>query len=287
MTQPILIAGATGTNGRELVGRLAARSIPIRLLVRDPAKAEALRGPTVELVRGDLADRGSLDRAMDGVRTAYVVTGIMPNTVELFGNFFQAAGRAGVSHVVKFSGLGADVNSPSTVIRQHGEADQLLIGSGLNYTILRPNSFHQNMLWMASSIRADGRFYMPMGEARQSTIDVRDIADVTVKVLTEAGHAGRIYDLTGPESLSFHEVADRLSAVVGRTVTYVPISVDAAEQAMRANGMPEWNARTLAEIQSLFASGAYADVDPTTAELLGRPATRFAQFAADHAEQFR
>jgi uncharacterized protein YbjT (DUF2867 family) len=286
MTPKILIAGATGTNGSALLKELAADAIPVRALVRDTARAANLKGPLVELVQGDLRSPATLDAALADIDTAYIVVAIEPDTVELFDNFYAAAKRAGVRRVVKFSGLGADVASPSTVIRQHGISDERLIGSGLAYTILRPNSFHQNMLWMAGSIAATGKFYMPLGDARQSLIDVRDIAAITAKVLTKTGHDGKIYELTGAESLSFDDVARAISGATGKPVDYVPVSVEAAEQAMRANGMPEWHARALAEIQALFATGAFAAPMDTAGRLLERAPRSFQDFAQDHAAQF-
>jgi uncharacterized protein YbjT (DUF2867 family) len=287
MTSRTLIVGATGTNGREVVTRLVAQNAPVRVLARDTAAARTSLGAQVEVVAGDLVNRESLARALDGVDRAYIVTAIHPNTVDLFANFFDAAAHAGLKRIVKFSGLGSDVSSPSTVIRQHGLSDDLLVKSGLDYTILRPNSFHQNMLWQAAAIQSGSVFYLPLGDARQSTIDVRDIADISVRVLMEPGHSRKAYDLTGPESLSFHDVARQLSAVVGRAVRYVPITAEAAESAMLNTGMPEWSARVLAEIQALFATGSYDGVDPTAQTILGRPLRTFASFAADHISAFK
>ena len=281
MTQTILIAGATGTNGRELIAQLAEHDVAIRALVRDLEKAAGLAGPKVQLVQGDLADPASLDAAMAGVDIAYVVTAVVPEAPQLFSNFYAAAKKAGVGRVVKFSGLGAAPDSGSELIRQHAAADQELRDSGLSYTIIRPNSFHQNMFWQAEGIKLSGQFYLPLAEARQSTIDVRDIAAATVKVMLQPGHENKDYDLTGPESLSFAEVAATLSEVLGKPVSYVAIPVEAAEQAMKDMGMPEWNAHALAEIQGVFATGKYADTTDDLEQILGHPGRTFRQFAED------
>lgn len=287
MTAPnILIAGATGTNGRALLGQMSERGVPVRALVRDPARAAALAGPHVELVQGDLADRASLGNAFEGIEKAFVVTAIHPDTVTWFANFFEAAGAAGVAHVVKFSGYGASEQSPSLVIRQHGESDRLLRESGLTHTILRPNSFFQNLLWQAEVIKATGQFFLPAGDARQSLVDVRDLAEAAARILLDGGHENVAYDLTGPESLSFHDVAATLSDVLKREITYVPVSNEAARASMVENGMPEWDADVLAEIQGLFASGSYGDVEDDLATLLGRSPRTFEAFARDHATAF-
>jgi uncharacterized protein YbjT (DUF2867 family) len=187
----ILVVGATGTNGREVVRRLVAAGQRVRAMVRTPAKAGDLRGEGVELVQGDLDNPGSLDAALAGVERAFFVAAVEQRHVGWFGNFLAAAQRAGSPHVVKFSGLGARIDSPAEITRQHGETDQALIDSGLPYTVLRPNSFYQNMLWSAATIKDHGAFYVPMKSARQSLVDVRDIAAVALQALTHAGHEGK------------------------------------------------------------------------------------------------
>lgn len=282
----ILVVGATGTNGREVVKQLSARGVPVRAMVRGAEKSPDLRLPNVELVRGDLGDPPSLDAALRGVRKAFIVTAVDRRCVEWFRNFFEAAKRAGGPHVVKFSGLGAgDADTP--VMNQHGETDEMLQRSGMSWTILRPNSFHQNLLWSAGSIRGQGAFYLPLGDARQSLVDVRDIALVAAEVLTGAGHEGQIYELTGPESLSYHDVAATLSRVLGKPVRYVPVSPEAAKEAMLKAGMAEWNAAAVTDLYRVFATGAYARTTDTVARLLGRPPRSFEQFARDHADAFR
>lgn len=288
MTKPtILVAGATGTNGRELIRELQNRDVQIRALVTDRERAKAVIGDNVELVHGNLADKESLKAAFEGVDKAYIVTAILPNTVDLFGNYFEAAIDADVAHLVKFSGLGSSPNSASEVIRQHAASDEVLIESGLTYTILRPNSFHQNMLWQAEAIAAGDTFYLPLGDGRQSTIDVRDIAEITAKILTSASHENKVYELTGPESLDFHEVATIIGDVRGKPVTYVPVTVAAAEAAMKEQGMPEWSAKVLAEIQGVFSTGAYAAVLPDAERLLGRKPRTFREFVEDNVKLFR
>ncbi|MDJ0709551.1 MAG: SDR family oxidoreductase [Woeseiaceae bacterium] len=287
MTAPrILVAGATGTNGRALLDALSNTDVIVRAFVRSTDAARESLAPEIEVAEGDLADPISLAAAFEGVDKAYVVTAVLPNSVALFRNFFDAAKDAGVRQVVKFSGLGASNDSPSEIIRHHGESDDLLRDSGLTYTIIRPNSFHQNMLWQAEAIAKTDTFYLPMGDAAQSTIDVRDIAEITAKILTSDGHENKAYDLTGPESLTFHDVARGIGDQRGKPVTYVPVIQAAAEAAMKEQGMPEWSAHALAEIQALFGTGAYADVLPDAERLLGRKPRSFTEFVRDHLEVF-
>lgn len=281
----ILVAGGTGTNGQALLKRLSQQGIKCRALVRDLEKASAI-SEYAELVQGDLAEVTTLLPAFEGVNKAYVVTGIHRDTPQWFENFFTVAKQAGVSRLVKLSGLGASVDSPSEIIRQHAHSDNQLMESGLSYTILRPNSFFQNMLWQADSIKHQSQFFLPVGEAKQSLVDIRDIADATVKILTEPGHDHKIYDLTGPESLSFHDVAAILTQVLNKKISYVPISGEDAKAAMLQAGMPEWDAHVLTEIQLLFATGRYATPEPDLETLLGHRPRIFERFVQDFREQF-
>jgi uncharacterized protein YbjT (DUF2867 family) len=162
----------------------------------------------------------------------------------------------------------------------------VLAASGLPYTILQPNSFHQNLLWSAATIKDQGAFYLPVGEARQSLVDVRDIAAVAVAVLTGSGHEGQTYEITGPESLSYHDVAAKLSAALGKPVNYVPVPPEAALDSMLKSGMPEWNARAVTDLYGAFATGAYARTTDTAGRLTGKPPIPFEQFARDFAAAF-
>jgi uncharacterized protein YbjT (DUF2867 family) len=171
-------------------------------------------------------------------------------------------------------------------MRQHGETDQALADSGLDFTILRPNSFYQNMLWSAGSIKSQGTFYLPMRDARQSLVDVRDIAAVAVKVLTVAGHDGQTYEITGPESLSYSEVAAKLSAVLGKPVTYIDVPPEAAFESMRKSGMPEWNARAVTDLYATFVAGVAARTTDTVERITGSKPISFDQFARDHVTAF-
>jgi uncharacterized protein YbjT (DUF2867 family) len=188
--------------------------------------------------------------------------------------------------VVKFSALGAG-GADSAILRQHGETDQLLADSGLPFTILRPNSFHQNLLWSAGTIRDHGAFYLPMRDGRLSLVDVRDIAAVAAVVLTAEGHRGKTYEITGPKSLSYHDVAAILSRVLAKSVRYVDVPPAAARDSMLKAGMPAWNADALIELYGVFATGEYGSTTDVVQMLTGRPPISFEQFARDTADRFR
>lgn len=283
---PILIAGATGTNGRMLTARLASAGYAVRALVRDVQSAQALAQPNVQLFKGDLNEPATVEPAFENVNRAFIATAMVPNTVELFQNFFDAAKKTTGAHIVKFSALGAGEGAQSVIQQQHTESDNALIESGLPYTILRPNSFYQNMLWSAESIRETGQFYLPFGEAKQSLVDVRDLTEVAVQAFTNAEHQGKIYELTGPDGLSYYEVAQQLGSVIGKEVTYVPVPNEAALQGMVESGMPEWTAKAIAELYAAFATGEYADTNNTIQKITAQRATPFLDWAKDHKSVF-
>jgi uncharacterized protein YbjT (DUF2867 family) len=283
----ILVVGATGTNGREVIARLVKSGAKVRALVRDPAKVPDLRAGGVELVAGDLDDSASLESALAGIERAFFVAAVDERFAGWFARFLDAARSAGIAQIVKFSGLGADPASPSAIMRQHGETDRLLVESGVGYTILRPNSFHQNMLWSAGSIRKSGTFHLPMKDARQSLVDVRDNAAVATLALTQPGHEGKIYELTGPQSLGYHDVAATLSSVLGKAVSYVDVPLEAAKQSMLKSGMPEWNASAVTELYETFVTGIATRTTDSIERITGTKPISFDQFARDHAGAFR
>ncbi|HWE39949.1 MAG TPA: SDR family oxidoreductase [Isosphaeraceae bacterium] len=282
----ILVIGATGTNGREVVDRLVATGRKVRALVRAAAGAGGPGQRGVEVVPGDLGDPRSLAKALEGVERAFYLGPVDPRAEEWFANVLDATRQAGTKHLVKFSGMGAGVEASSEIMRMHGRTDEALVASGLPFTILRPNSFYQNMLWSAATIRDRGAFYQPIGDARQSFVDVRDIADVAVAALTGPGLEGETIEITGPEALSFHDVAAKLSAALGRAITYVPVSLDDAYNGMIQAGMPEWNARELRELYGAFAAGGFDRTNDAVEQIAGHPPIAFDRIAREYADAF-
>src|SRR3954463_15036344 len=220
----ILITGATGTVGREVIGELQRMGAGrVRALVRDPARASFIREAGFETVEGDFDKPETLDAALEGVERALLLTPPSPHTVAQQGAFIEAARRASVRRVVKLSALGADATAPEGFGKWHGQAEELLKSSGLGWTILRPNFFMQNLLGQAQTIATQGAIYQPGGDARASLIDARDIATVAARTLTDEGHEGKTYTLTGPVAVSYADAAARLSDATGKSISYVAI----------------------------------------------------------------
>jgi uncharacterized protein YbjT (DUF2867 family) len=284
----ILVTGATGLNGRELLHRLSARGVPVRALVRSPARAEGLAAlPRVEIVEGDMARPDALAEALRGVDRAMLISSSEPAMLDIQSSFIEAARKAGVKHVVKLSGIMPGLDSPFRFARMHGEIERRLEASGMAFTHLRPGEFMATYFRQVPSIVAKGALFLPMADAKIASIDVGDIAEVAATVLTGSGHEGKIYPLTGPEALTMAEVAAKLSAATGKQIRYVDVAPEDARRAQLAAGVPPFMADALAELFAERRKGAESTVSPLVPTLLGRAATSFDDFARRHAAIFR
>lgn len=281
----ILITGGTGTVGRELVKRLARPEAPIRVMVRDRSKAGSVAYPGVEIVEGDFDRIDSLDAALSGADKAFLLAGAGERQLHLETNFIRAAGRSKVQHIVKLSALGAALDSPARLLRAHAESERHIEETGIPYTHLRPNQFMQNFLSYRESIVHRGEFYAPMGGGRASIVDVRDVAAVAVEVLNAHAHQGKIYDITGPESLTYVEMAERLTFELGKPVAYVDVPPEAAGAGMRQAGMAPWMVDALLELYALWRLDDAAKVTDTVKHEGKKDPIAFAEFAHDYAPQ--
>lgn len=279
----ILVIGATGTVGREVVRQLLEAKEDVRVLSRDRARAAKL-GEGVEVVEGDLGKPETLGAAFAGVDRAFVLsTG--PGVAELEGNAYAAAKKAGVRHIVNISAQGA--GQPELAIgRWHHDSEERLEASGVAWTILRPGQFASNALSWAGSIKAQGAVFAPTGDGKTAPIDPRDIAAVAVKALTTPGHEGKIYELTGPELLTTAEMAQRIGAVIGKEVRHVDVPEAAAREGMLRAGMPEVLASAVLELMALIRAGRGAALSPVVEQVLGRKPRTFDEWARDHAAAF-
>ncbi len=288
MPGKILVTGATGNVGGGVVASLTAMGADVRALVHDESKAQGLRDTGVEVVIGDLAKPETLDPAFSGVDKVFLVTPVGPAQVSLARNAIAAAKRAGSPHIVRLS-AGAVREMPGALPRvsaQHAEIDAELKASGLPYTILRPHGFMQNTLMAAQTVASEGVVYMAVKDAKMGIIDFRDIADVAAKVLTEAGHEGKTYGLTGPASISYHDVAAGLSKALGKDVKYVDVPLEAAREAMVGMGLPERMADAMTEYNKAFSEGFADFTTNDVKEITGHPARSYETFAHDFAQAF-
>jgi len=285
-TEQILVTGATGSTGSATLSALAARGVPFRAMVRRASDGERLSAPAASLAVADFDDDAAVAAAVRGVSRAYLVTPSSEQAEDQQVRFVEQAARAGVRHVVLLSQLGAAEDSPVRFLRYHAVVERRIGELGLGATFLRPNLYFQGLLAFGRMIAAESRFVAPVGDARVSAVDVRDIGEVAAAALTEDGHEGRTWTLTGPAALTHEEMADALSTAVGRPVAFVDTPPEAFAAAL-AGVLPPWQVDGLLEDYAHYRRGEAADVTDVVPRVTGHPARSFADFAVDHSAAFR
>lgn len=283
----IAVTGSTGTIGSELVRLLSQAGVATRAIARSVAQARAL--PHVTTLAADLRDPQTLDAALLGTERLFLLTGNDPGFAQVQIGVVGAAARAGVRHLVKLSALGASDHSKSGIARAHWEVEQAIQRSAIPWTMLRPHAFMQNWLGeVAEAVRAERVIYSPIGAGRVPFIDTRDIAAVAAKVLLDPrDHIGKKYVLTGGTAVGYADVAEVLSRLMGRTVTYRAITMEEARARLAGKGVPaELIDATLAIAAYQRDGGPTAVVSPTVERLLGRPPLTLEEFVRDHLASF-
>jgi len=280
----ILITGASGNVGGEVLKQAAANKLSLRAAYTSVGKAKAAPAG-VETVLMDFAKPETIRAALKGIDNVFLVGPPAPNLAELESAFVGEAKKSGVKHLVYLSALGG---RKSIFPGMHRDSEEKIEASGLTYTFLRPNGFMQNfVIYNSGTIRAQNAFYATQGDGKVSHIDVRDIAAVAVKVLSTNGHEGKSYSLTGPKALSNAQVAEKLSRAVGRTIRYVDLPEDEFTQALQSAGVPDWSVNALLDLLRFYREGGASQVDPAVEQLTGRKATSFDQFARDYSSAFQ
>lgn len=278
----ILVTGATGTVGREVVGRLPAE-LRVRVMARDPGKVTGVAS-TVETVAGDYEDPRSLAGVLQGVRTALLVTTRVAGDDD--ARFVHAARMAGVQRVVKLSAAAVlDDRADDLITRWQRANEELLRGSGMEWTLLRPRAFMSNSLSWAASVRSEGVVRALHGESANACVDPADVAEAAVRALTEEGHAGRAYTLTGPEALTAVEQTRQLGRLLGVALRFEELGPDRARAAL-AGRYPVAVVDALLDSAQRLRAGAKAQVEDTVSRLTGRPAGTFRDWAEAHLAAF-
>ncbi|NOY87472.1 MAG: SDR family oxidoreductase [Deltaproteobacteria bacterium] len=287
MSDSILVTGATGTLGNQVVEQLSQRGYKVRAAVHSPERATSLNGRANEIVSLDFSRPETFERALDGIDKVFFLSPPTEDMVETGTRFAESAKEAGVRRIVRQSGMGADADPGITLGHWHRGVERAIEDTGMEWTHLRPNSFMQNFVaFMSQTIKEQGTFYLPWGDGNISLVDVRDIATVAVESLTGDGHEGQSYEITGPEALSGEDCSRIFSEVLNRTVQYVDVPEDAARQSMQGMGIPDWYVDVIMELYAINKAGYTAEVKDTVARVTGKDPRHFEQFVQDYVEVF-
>jgi uncharacterized protein YbjT (DUF2867 family) len=282
----ILVTGATGSIGSQVVAELTERGAQVRAFVRDPDRAAALLGDEVELAVGDFADGDSVRRAMAGVDRVFLACSNPPAQVDYEIGAIEAAKAAGVQRLVKLSASAAAVDSPLLFPRWHGLIERHLERSGLPAVRICPGFLMSTLLMSADAVRATGRLFAPAGRARIAMVHPRDVAAAAAVTLTEDGHDGARYVLNGPRAITYEEVAAHLADATGRPIEFVNVTDEDAEQAMLEGGVPPAVAEFLVRLFRALRQGLDEKTSGTVRALTGTEPRGFAEFAREHAAAF-
>lgn len=282
----ILVTGATGNAGSEVVHALRRRGARVRAFVRDPERARARLGDDVELAVGDFADAASVRDALDGVEQVVLSCADDPRRVEWETAAVDAAAEAAVRRVVKLSTTTAKPGAPVAFWGWHGRVEEYLRSSPIPAVILRSSFYMSNLFADAESIALHGRVLAPAGGARIAMIDPCDVGEVAASVLTGTGHDGKTYEITGPAAITYEQAAGALTAATGRAVEFVDVPPEVARRGMIEAGVPEFVADQVSTLFEMLRRGVAAEVTSGVESLTGRPPRSFAEFAREHAAVF-
>jgi uncharacterized protein YbjT (DUF2867 family) len=282
----ILVTGATGNAGAQVVRALVQDGQEVRAFVRDASKGYALFGDAVELAVGDFADPQSVRAALAGAQVLFLSCADDPRRVEWETAAIDSAAAAGVRRIVKLSSIAAEPGSPVAFWDWHGRVERHLRRSAVSSTVLRSSVYMTNVLAGAEQVALEGRLYAPAGDARVAMIDPRDVGAAGAAALTSAGHDDCSYVLTGPQTITYAQIAAELSAVTGRAVEFIDVPDEHALQGMVQGGMPHAIAQQVVNVFAMLRQGMAERVRDGVESLTGRPPRDFASFARDHAFVF-
>jgi uncharacterized protein YbjT (DUF2867 family) len=283
----ILVCGAGGNVGRELVRELSHSGVPFRAGFHSAERAEAARRSGIEAVGMEYSDPGSVRASLDGVEAVFLASPARPELPDREGVVVEEARKAGIRRLVKLSVWRASEES-FEFARWNRAAEKQIESGPFAWTHLRPNSFHQNFILLhADAIRGEGAIRLPVGRGKVSGIDTRDVGAVAARVLAEPGHEGHAYDLSGPDSMGYAQAAGILSVVLGRPVRCVDVSEEEYRGRMLGTGVPGWLVDALIAWFRYVREGNAADVLGSVRAILGRAPIPFEGFARDHADAFR
>jgi uncharacterized protein YbjT (DUF2867 family) len=275
----ILVTGATGNTCSILIPALINAGQEVRAFVRNEEKAQSLKDAGAEIYIGDLDQGDTIDAALEGIEKIYFCTWNGPTASAQGKNIVDAIKRSGTNpFIVRHSAFGTD---GSRIIQQINEVDKAIQGSGIPWTSIKPTFFMQNMMMVSQSIQNGGNFYWDWADGRAGMVDIRDVADSALGALSGKAEQGKEYILTGPESITMHEVATSFAKVLDKEINYVAVPHEASKEAMMGMGFPEFIVDGYVELSQGFAHG-FADITTDNVEALsGHKARSIDDFTKD------
>ena len=281
----ILITGATGNIGSELVKQLVAKSSPLRVVSRDERKVFHL-DPQIERVIGDLHEPSIVQQALQGVERLFMFSVLFDKDHEADRLLINEAKGAGVRHIIKISSGAVRLGVKGGIGGLHREKERFVEESGIAWTFLRPGAFMSNALQWVGTIKSQAKVFNPTADGKFAPISPHDIAAVAALVLTSAGHEGKAYELTGSELLSTHDQVRILSAAIGKPIECVDISTGVAAERFKANGVPDVLMESLTDLWNRIREGKGTFRTNEVEVLTGRPAQTFETWCQEHRSAF-
>ena len=283
----ILITGATGKTGSATAKSLGEKGETFRALIRNEEKKEGLESLGGEVVIGSIENTEGVNQSMQGVKTVLVLLPNSESQLALEKQLVDSAKQAGVERIVKMSSIEATPDATSPIPKLHLESEEYIKQSGLAWTMIKPNFYMQNLLASAGTIKEQGKIFLPMGDGKTGMIDTTDVGKVLAKVLSEDGHESMNHEITGPEILSFYEVAEIFSQVLGKQVDYVDVPMDAYKETLGQFLTNQWHLDAVIDLFKGIAEGGIEDKTDTFNELMGETPKSLSQFLAENSFIFK
>ena len=283
----ILLTGATGKTGSATAKALNEKGITFRALIRNEEKRGAIESLGGEVVIGSIENKEAVDQSMVDVETALILLPNSENQLSLEKQLVDSAKQAGAKRVVKMSSIEATPDATSPIPKLHLESEEYIKQSGLNWTMIKPNFYMQNLLASAGTIKDQGKIFLPMGEGKTGMIDTTDVGKVLAKVLSEDGHESINHEITGPEILSFNEVAEIFSKGLDKQVDYVDVPLAAYKETLGQFLTNQWHLDAVIDLFKGIADGGIEEKTDTYSELMGESPKSLSEFISENSFIFK
>jgi uncharacterized protein YbjT (DUF2867 family) len=283
----VLIIGATSTIGEELLRLLLKENVNIRVLIRKPEMVQRFEKMGCEVFLGDIRNLTSFRSALENIDKLFFVYPDRPDRFTVERDLIDESVRMGVGHVIKVSAYAASLEPPVSFGILHAKADEYLQQSGLNWTILRPYAFMQNTL-VVSELITKGRVLLgPFGKAKISFVDARDIAPVAKNVIIKSGYGNKVFIITGPEAITYSEMANTLSRQLGHRIKYLSLPFWLIRFFMKRSGMSDWELSQMKDLVKMIRANGECNVTDTIINVGKKEPRNFETFVKNHIRFFQ